>query len=147
MIQHLRWKPICAFLIRERNQIWRQIQAHSHSWKPIRLVERMWDQQVDRMCNGLLVESKVYLCMWQSFRLLKFLIWIIFKGSSDQAVLFLKSMSKRGGSDIQRLRNWISRSTQNQLKMAGSLVRVVQCRIRLFPTLISKIKRFGLNNP
>ena len=56
-------------------------------------------------------------------------------------------MSKRGGSDIQRLRNWISRSTQNQLKMAGSLVRVVQCRIRLFPTLISKIKRFGLNNP
>ena len=77
MIRHLRWKPICAFLIREHNQIWRRIQEHSHSWNPIRLVERMSDQQVDQMCNELLVESKVYLCMWQSFRLFKFIIWII----------------------------------------------------------------------
>ena len=31
----------------------------------------------------------------------------------------LKSMSERGGSDIEQLWNWISRSTQNLLKMAS----------------------------
>ena len=30
-----------------------------------------------------------------------------------KAILLLKSMSERGGSDIERLWNWISRSTQN----------------------------------
>ena len=47
-------------------------------------------------------------------------------------------MSERGGSDIERLWNWISWSTQNRLKMAS--FRVVPCRIRIFPTLIAKIK-------
>ena len=49
-------------------------------------------------------------------------------------------MSERCGSDIERLWNLISRSTQNRLKMASFVFRVVLCRIRLFPTLISKIK-------
>ena len=35
-----------------------------------------------------------------------------------QAILFLKSMSERVGSDIQRRWNWISRSTPYRLKMA-----------------------------
>ena len=74
-IQHLRWKPICAFWILEHNRIWRQSQEHSHSWNPIRLVWRRLNQQVDRMYNGLLVESKVYLCTWQNFRLFYFIIW------------------------------------------------------------------------
>ena len=49
-------------------------------------------------------------------------------------------MSERGGYDIERLWNWISRSTRNLLKMASLKFSVVVCRIRLFPTLISKIK-------
>ena len=51
-------------------------------------------------------------------------------------------MSERGGSDIERLRNSISRSTQNGLKMASFEFEAVLYRIRLFPTLISKIKWF-----
>ena len=47
-----------------------------------------------------------------------------------QAILFLKSMSERSGSDIERL--WIWDSSFN--------FRVVICRIHSFPTLISKIK-------
>jgi len=35
---------------------------------------------------------------------------------------------------------WISRLIQNRLKMTSLKFRVVLCRIRLFPTLISKIK-------
>ena len=57
-----------------------------------------------------------------------------------QSILFLKLMSERVGSDIERLWNWISRSTQNYLKMTPFKLRVVPCRNRLFPTLISKIK-------
>ena len=57
-----------------------------------------------------------------------------------QAILFLKSMSKRVGSDIQRHWNWISRSTPNRLKMTLCEFRVVLCRIRPFPTFISIIK-------
>ena len=55
-----------------------------------------------------------------------------------QAILFLKSMSERYGSDIQRLSNLIARSTQNQSKMASFKFRIVVCRIRFFPTLILK---------
>jgi len=47
-------------------------------------------------------------------------------------------MSERGGSDIKRLWNWVSRSSQNELKMTPFKFRVVQCRIRLYPTLTSK---------
>ena len=56
------------------------------------------------------------------------------------AILFLKSMSESVVSDIERLWNGISRSTQNRLKMTSIKLRVVLFRIRLFPTLISKIK-------
>ena len=61
--------------------------------------------------------------------------------------IFLKSMSKVVGSDMERLRNLISRSTQNRLKMASFKFRVVLCRIRLFPTLISKRKCLGSELP
>ena len=56
-------------------------------------------------------------------------------------------MSERGGSDIERLWNWISRSIQNQFKMATCKFSVVPCRIRFFPTLISKIKWLGSGLP
>ena len=64
-----------------------------------------------------------------------------------EAILFLKSMSERDGSDIQRLWNSISRSTPNRLKMMSFKFTVVLCRIRLFPTLVSKIKRLGSELP
>ena len=47
-----------------------------------------------------------------------------------QVILFLKSLSERGRH----------RTTQNRLKMASFKFRVVLCRIRLVPTMISKIK-------
>ena len=56
-------------------------------------------------------------------------------------------MSERGGSDIGRLWNWISRSSQNRMKMRSFKFRVVLCRIRLFPPLISKIKWLGSELP
>ena len=56
-------------------------------------------------------------------------------------------MSERVGSDIKRLWNWISRLTQNRLKMTSFQFRVVLCRIRLLPTLISKIKWLGSGLP
>jgi len=56
-------------------------------------------------------------------------------------------MSERGGSDIERLWNWISSSGQKRLKMASFKFRVVVGRIRLFPTLISKIKWLGSGLP
>ena len=52
-------------------------------------------------------------------------------------------MSERGASGVERLWNWICRSTQNRLKIKWFQFRVVLCRIRLFPTLISKIKWLG----
>ena len=64
-----------------------------------------------------------------------------------KAISFLKSMSESVGSDIERLWNWISRLTQNRLKIMSFKFRVVLCRIRLFPTLISKIKWYGSELP
>ena len=69
-----------------------------------------------------------------------------------QPISFSKSMSKKVGSEIERLWNWISRSIQSRLKIASLKFRVVLCRIRPFPTLISKIKWCGsevqtLNDP
>ena len=52
-------------------------------------------------------------------------------------------MSEIGGSDIERLWNWNSRWTKNRLKMASFEFWVVVCRIRRFPTLISKFKWLG----
>ena len=40
-----------------------------------------------------------------------------FKGSPDPIHFIFKSMSKGVGSDIELLRNWVLRSTQNLLKM------------------------------
>ena len=69
-----------------------------------------------------------------------------FKGSSD-STHFILSMSERVGSDIERLWLWSSISTQSLLKSTSFNfrlvlygIRVVLCRIRLFPTLIWKIK-------
>ena len=56
-----------------------------------------------------------------------------------RAILFLKSMSKKSGSNIERLWNQISRSTQNRLKMASFEFRVVLCRIRIIETLKNKM--------
>ena len=62
-------------------------------------------------------------------------------------ILFLKTMSERVGSEIERL--WIlnyaiSIDFESILKFN---FRVVLCRIRLFPTLISKIKWLGSKLP
>ena len=51
-------------------------------------------------------------------------------------ILFLKSMSERGGSDMQGLDEFLDRlRIDRRFKF-----RVVICRIRFLPTLISKIK-------
>ena len=52
-------------------------------------------------------------------------------------------MSEGDGSEMERLLHWISRSTQNRLKMASFKFRLVLCRIRLFPILILKIRWLG----
>ena len=54
-----------------------------------------------------------------------------------QAILFLKSKSERDGSEIERLWLWMT-----MWKLICN-VRIVVCRIRSLPTLISKIKWFG----
>ena len=65
-----------------------------------------------------------------------------------QAILFLKSMSEKVRSVIERLWNWsISRSTQNRLKMMSYKFRLVTCWIHLCPTFISKIKWLGSGVP
>ena len=70
-------------------------------------------------------------------------LWVV----QTQAILLLKSIAEKVGSDIKRLWNLISRSTQNRLKMMSFKFRVVLCRIRLFPILVSKIKRLGSELP
>ena len=70
----------------------------------------------------------------------------VLKVSLD-VILFLKSMSETVGSDIKRLWNWISRSTQNGFKKNPFKFKVVLCRIRLFPTSISKFKWPGSGPP
>ena len=57
-----------------------------------------------------------------------------------QAISFLKSLSERVGSDIERL--WI-RMTLSRSRNSSFNFRVVISRIRLFPTLISNIKWLG----
>ena len=64
-----------------------------------------------------------------------------------QAILFLKSMSELDGSDIERLWNLLSKSSKNRLETKSIIFRVVSSRIRLFPTLISKIKWVGSGLP
>ena len=53
-----------------------------------------------------------------------------------KAILFLKSV----GSDIERLRIWIVPSSIDFESIYKLNFKVVLCRIRLFPKLISKIK-------
>ena len=64
-----------------------------------------------------------------------------------QAILFLKSMSVRGGSDIERLRIWIKWSSKIDCRWGRSKFRVVLYRIRLSPTFISKITWLGYGLP
>ena len=56
--------------------------------------------------------------------------------AQTKAILFLKSMSERVGYDIQRRGNGM----MNFYIDSKFEFRVVLCRIRLFPKLISKIK-------
>ena len=62
------------------------------------------------------------------------------KGIQTKTIFFKKSMSERSGSDIERL--WISMmpSSIDFESISKFNFRVVLCRIRFFPTLISKIK-------
>ena len=56
-----------------------------------------------------------------------------------KAILFLESMSERGRSDKERLWIWITSSSIDFESVNKFKFRVVPCRTRLFPTLISKI--------
>ena len=53
---------------------------------------------------------------------------------------FLKPMSEKVGSDIGRFWIWFNRFWVDGILSNSSKSRVVLCRIRLFPPLISKIK-------
>ena len=57
-----------------------------------------------------------------------------------QTILFLESMSEREGPDIQRLWNLMIKFLDRLKVDCRFIFRVVPCRIRLFPTLISNIK-------
>ena len=47
-------------------------------------------------------------------------------------------MSERDGSDIERLRIWMASSLIDYGSMKKFIIQAAVCRIRLFPTLISK---------
>ena len=64
-----------------------------------------------------------------------------------QANLFSKLMSERGGSDIERLWSLNLQSILSRSINSSFYFEVVVCRIRLFPTLISKIKWPGSGLP
>ena len=91
--------------------------------------------------------SPIFLPPNFKLNLLKFQNFSFLRVVQTQASLFFKSMSERGGSDVERLWNGIYKSTQNQLKITPLKFRVVPCRIRLFPTLISKGKWLGSELP
>ena len=70
------------------------------------------------------------------------------KGGPDPIYFILKSLSEKVGSDLERLLilnyaffRWF------EVDLEIYHFRVVPCRIRLFPTLISKIKWFGTKPP
>ena len=69
------------------------------------------------------------------------------KGSPDPSHCTVQINIEKGRSSIERLWNGISRSTKKRLNMASFKFRVVLRRIRLFPTLISKIKWLGSELP
>ena len=64
-----------------------------------------------------------------------------------QAILFLKTMSEIVGSNIEWLWIWIIQSILGWSKNSSFYFRVVVCRNRLFPTMISKIKWLGCGLP
>ena len=65
-----------------------------------------------------------------------------------KVILFLESMSERGGSDIERLWIWMISYLQSILSRRSSFnFRTVVCQIRPFTTLISKIKWIGSGLP
>ena len=64
-----------------------------------------------------------------------------------QAILFMKSMSERVGSDIERLGVKMKPSSIDCESNLKFNFRILLCRIRLFPTLISKIKWLGSGLP
>ena len=90
--------------------------------------------------NDWFIFKKIYFFLFLSSGLPKRFFEIIcgyFK-SGNFKLEFCKSMSERGGSDIERLWNWIFRWTQNPLHMTTFKFRVVLCRIRLCLNKISK---------
>ena len=56
-----------------------------------------------------------------------------------RGIIFFKSISERGGSDMERLR--ILNDVILDSKSIEDDVILIQSRIRLFPTLISKIEK------
>ena len=72
-----------------------------------------------------------------SGKFLWFLMDDFLRAVHTEALSFLKSMSERGGSDKERLQSILSLFN----------FRVVLCRIRLIPTLISKIRWFWSELP
>ena len=65
----------------------------------------------------------------------------------NQALLFLNSMTERVGSDIQRVATALKLNDEFQNRFQRFKFWVVPRRIRLFPTLITKIKWLGTKLP
>ena len=76
-------------------------------------------------------------------------IWIKLRVVHTQAILFLTSMSGRGGSGIERLWIWMTSFSINFSWFRNSFFNfsVFVYRIRRFPTLTSKIKWLGFELP
>ena len=92
--------------------------------------------------HGRLGQNRTNLWAWKNECML-----LSLRVVQAQAILFLKSMSEKVGSGIQRRWNWMMNFS---IDSRSFLFRVVLCRIRLFPTIISKIKLiigFGDSGP
>ena len=69
------------------------------------------------------------------------------KSIRTQAILFLKSMSERGGSDIERPWLGMTIDFESICRNLSFKFSVIVCRIRLFPSLISEINWLGSELP
>ena len=81
------------------------------------------------------------------FRIYSIRLETLLRVVQTQAILSLKSMSEKVGSDIERLWIWIMSSSIGFQSIWKLNSGVVLCRIRPFPTLIEEIKWLGSGLP
>ena len=115
------------------------VSAHAHQFSyryNLSGLERpkiyFWSQDKKKMLRKIMLTAKITGLGAELLRVVQ-----------TKVILFLKSISERGGSDMQGLDEFLDRlRIDRRFKF-----RVVICRIRFLPTLISKIKWLGSELP